>query len=346
LLTYADSSCPHGNGTAGFPCGVYECIDIYSGLRSCDPMTDGPIATQETTDELGCDNGPSWGKLKCVQNSETYFRNDTCPWVDNITGWSSIPGLQQCSDLSTCSIISDGPSCCNAHGGKQRCPIDAPYMCAATDQCADGLDRCCLPAPRLCLTSSMRGLRPCNVSFQRITTTCALDGCSPADAAPARGADAAAEACANLSARMAVFPATGNSYQEALLRYGVDLKCLSCLRAACGYCQVTTPPARRRRARAGAGAGGRRRGVVWGRVVVVGDGRVVRRRRHCSGPISPACSQARRAAAAGNAAPGAREAGTALRPPPCHPPPPLTIGTRLRFADGNKARSVRRGWRG
>ena len=235
-LNFFDSSCPFGNGSASLPCGLYTCVDIYGGTRFCNPVTDFPVKNFATSDVLGCDSGPSWGQMKCTSTSQTYFRNDTCPWVDNITMWSSIPGLQQCVDSTTCSVSDSGPSCCNSHGGKLRCPIDAPYMCAADDQCADGLDRCCLPSARLCQTSAMGGQRPCNVSFQRVVTSCALDSCTPSDTPSA--ASAAAQTCSNLSQRLSVFPATGSSYQEALYLYGVDLKCLSCLRAGCGYCQV------------------------------------------------------------------------------------------------------------
>ena len=231
-LNFADGSCPFGNGSTAMPCGIYSCIDVYGGLRICNPHFDFPIQNLATSDALGCDNGPSWGQMKCTNTLQTYFRNDTCPWVQNITGWSSVTGLQQCSDFSLCSTISAGPSCCNGHGGKLRCPIDSPYMCAAANQCADGLDRCCLPSAQLCETAAMGGLRPCNVTYHRNLTSCALDGCTTGQGG------AAAQTCANVSRLMAVFPAAGNSYQEALYSFGVDLKCLTCLRAGCGYCQA------------------------------------------------------------------------------------------------------------
>jgi hypothetical protein len=61
---------------------------------------------------------------------------EDCPWLT-----PTINGSMGCNDGSTC----DTPwfSCCSERGGRAKCPLSRPLMCAKPNDCADGSDYCC-----------------------------------------------------------------------------------------------------------------------------------------------------------------------------------------------------------
>ena len=60
-----------------------------------------------------------------------------CVWMQD----SGRPGELQCADGAFCPMVN--ATCCELHGGRMRCPPEAPMMCGNARDCADGTDRCC-----------------------------------------------------------------------------------------------------------------------------------------------------------------------------------------------------------
>ena len=60
-----------------------------------------------------------------------------------------------CGDGTPCDGTAMGWSCCNDHGGRAKCPKNAPMMCSEK-RCAGGTDFCCSTdckdagGPRVC----------------------------------------------------------------------------------------------------------------------------------------------------------------------------------------------------
>jgi len=261
VLKAAHPACAAGLATQAAPCGVYSCFDVFGRARACDPLRDNPPPEPDTRqleqDTYGCDNQLSenkpWSKQICKTSYTVAFSNSTCPWVDKIRGWSTVKGQLMCSDGSLCNTtdspaVGGGDSCCNTRGGRLRCPIDLPYMCDKVGECADAQDRCCLALPENCNTAANNGLRACNTTVTHAHTSCQLDGCL----LPAQ-LDAGGEAvCAAVSQKSAINTSSSSSdslqsgrlYQQVLGDFQVDLKCLTCIRNGCQYCQilVVDPP--------------------------------------------------------------------------------------------------------
>ena len=259
-LVSANPLCPTGGSSASLPCGVFSCRDVFGAQRYCDPARDAPRPEPESShlplDAFGCDaqyaSAKPWAKQLCLTQTWKEYSNTTCPWVMDIKSWSQVPGQVMCGDGSVCNTTDDvaaggGASCCNARSGRSRCPTDFPYMCEAADQCADNKDRCCLSIPEKCDTPSHKGLRQCNTTLTRSSTTCALDGCLTL--AQLNGGEEAT--CAAVSERTAVErldgappvaasekELRGRKYQQVMHDYLVDLKCLACVRNGCNYCQI------------------------------------------------------------------------------------------------------------
>lgn len=94
----------------------------------------------------------------------------SCPWLQgNVQANNEL----ECVDGERCVAISDGTtladplgwSCCNAHGGRARCPWNFPFMCEATT-CAPDLsgvpqDHCC-EDEAYCI-SNYGGVRGCDL---------------------------------------------------------------------------------------------------------------------------------------------------------------------------------------
>jgi len=279
-LVSANPLCSTGGLPASLPCGVYSCRDIFGAQHYCDPARDAPRPEPESShlplDAFGCDaqvaSAKPWAKQRCLTQTWEEYSNTTCLWVMDIKSWSQVPGQVMCGDGSVCNTTDDvaaggGASCCNTRGGRSRCPTDFPYMCEAADQCADNKDRCCLSIPDRCNTPSHKGLRQCNTTVTRSSTTCALDGCLTL--AQLNGGQEAT--CAAVSERTAIEHVSsssssssssfsdptsrtgatgaapgaasdgelrGRKYQQVMREYLVDLKCLSCVRNGCNYCQI------------------------------------------------------------------------------------------------------------
>ncbi len=59
---------------------------------------------------------------------------EDCPWLTRTNDDS-----YGCNDGSTCTAHT----CCNERGGRAKCPLGSPLMCAQPNACASGSDYCC-----------------------------------------------------------------------------------------------------------------------------------------------------------------------------------------------------------
>lgn len=85
-------------------------------------------------------------------------RNADCPWLEGTTGENY---LMECMDGTECKGgISQGRdwACCSNHGGRAKCPVNRPFMCASRD-CVEGTDVCCTEHEKSC--DFHGGLRGC-----------------------------------------------------------------------------------------------------------------------------------------------------------------------------------------
>ena len=81
-------------------------------------------------------------------NKNTRCTED-CPWLTSTNDDS-----MGCNDGSTCTPAF---TCCNERGGRAKCPLDSPLMCAQPNACASGTDYCC--EPNTC--DAYGGIRQC-----------------------------------------------------------------------------------------------------------------------------------------------------------------------------------------
>jgi hypothetical protein len=51
--------------------------------------------------------------------------------------------MLECNDGFQCSVSGGAWSCCGGHGGRARCPVNSPVMCARPNDCAGSTDYCC-----------------------------------------------------------------------------------------------------------------------------------------------------------------------------------------------------------
>ncbi|EKX51812.1 hypothetical protein GUITHDRAFT_102423 [Guillardia theta CCMP2712] len=218
------AACPAGLATAEYPCGVYSCRDTFGRTRYCNPSRDIFVNLKLAPSYIGvqgCDaQSGRWGSVACIDKFHVETSNSTCSWVKDRTTWTSEQQVYQCNDKTLCNVGSDGWSCCNQHDFIARCPIDIPYMCNNPTLCSDGKDFCCVFAADLCDVPPQNGLRPCNDSYLVKESTCSLDGCAPADSSVCEDVSSSSSFSLNLD----------DPYQVAMSRYGVDVKCLACLR--------------------------------------------------------------------------------------------------------------------
>ena len=68
----------------------------------------------------------------------------SCPWV---TGNTGADNLLECMDGYSCTADDTNHTdsswqCCNEHGGRAKCPLNYPKMCASM-QCGNGTAFCC-----------------------------------------------------------------------------------------------------------------------------------------------------------------------------------------------------------
>jgi len=80
---------------------------------------------------------PNSGHCKSDSAGEDEVR-EKCPWLQPVQT-ATQPKTLQCNDGSLCT----GWSCCNSRGGRQKCPPEAPVMCAKPNACAGNSDYCC-----------------------------------------------------------------------------------------------------------------------------------------------------------------------------------------------------------
>ncbi|KAK3260061.1 hypothetical protein CYMTET_30967 [Cymbomonas tetramitiformis] len=83
--------------------------------------------------------------------TESYVE-DECPWLNSTTEIR----LLLCNDGTNCKTDIEGWSCCTERGGRAKCPLEMPVMCAKANECSDGTDYCCDEDAVLC-----SGSRPC-----------------------------------------------------------------------------------------------------------------------------------------------------------------------------------------
>ncbi len=62
---------------------------------------------------------------------------EDCPWLTPTNNAS-----MGCNDGSTCDTPSAW-TCCSGRGGRAKCPLDLPLMCAKPNACAGSSDYCC-----------------------------------------------------------------------------------------------------------------------------------------------------------------------------------------------------------
>lgn len=94
--------------------------------------------------------------------STTTSSSSECPWM---TGHSGRNLHLECMDGTFCLAFAevgshDGWNCCSGHGGRARCPLVFPFMCARPSSCADGTAHCCVAEPSQCEPAE-GGLRTC-----------------------------------------------------------------------------------------------------------------------------------------------------------------------------------------
>lgn len=78
-----------------------------------------------------------------------------CPWMTTTSADNSL----ECNDGTLCNMASSGESCCNAHGGRKRCPPNLPHMCARANAAANGQDYTCQTD-----CTNYDGQRPCGTT--------------------------------------------------------------------------------------------------------------------------------------------------------------------------------------
>jgi hypothetical protein len=58
---------------------------------------------------------------------------EDCPWLTPTNG----DFVLECKDGSTCDVLREGWTCCSERGGRAKCPLAFPLMCAQSN-CEDG----------------------------------------------------------------------------------------------------------------------------------------------------------------------------------------------------------------
>ena len=87
------------------------------------------------------------------------FSANTCSWMEGPTNEDDV---MQCMDGTLCNGSTDGWDCCKDKGGRGKCPLNKPYMCAKPNDCGGGTDHCCSVTIADCDISD--GLRQCDES--------------------------------------------------------------------------------------------------------------------------------------------------------------------------------------
>jgi len=64
----------------------------------------------------------------------------SCSWEQGVVPEED---MFECNDGFRCSASGGAWDCCNGHGGRARCPVNNPVMCARPNACAGGTDYCC-----------------------------------------------------------------------------------------------------------------------------------------------------------------------------------------------------------
>jgi len=100
--------------------------------------------------------------VECKEEADKIHPGIDIPYSTPDCSWSTPTHLWdylECMDGTTCSGAVSW-SCCNSRGGRAKCPLSNPHMCAKDNDCADGTDFCC-ENDNECSTKDHGGNRPC-----------------------------------------------------------------------------------------------------------------------------------------------------------------------------------------
>ena len=116
-------------------------------LMPTDPPQQGPFIGQEPGYERRFDGKIGDLRLfnRAITPTEilTIFEESEGSTCSFMQGAVPQENMLECNDGFRCSTGGGAYDSCGGHGGRARCPVNSPVMCARPNDCAGGTDYCC-----------------------------------------------------------------------------------------------------------------------------------------------------------------------------------------------------------